>query len=92
MPNTFKVIVENYDENGILQGRNEIISRSISAPKHIKDVGLNHKEQIELLKNILDNLLPNQFNLIENEKKCQQCNGNLQKNGFVSFSYCIYRP
>ena len=49
MPNTFKVIVENYDENGILQGRNEIISRSISAPKHIKDVGLNHKEQIELL-------------------------------------------
>lgn len=84
MPNTFKVIVETYDENGILQGRNEIISRSISAPKHIKDVGLNHKEQIELLKNILDNLLPNQFNLIENEKKCQQCNGNLQKNGFVS--------
>ena len=91
MDDTFVVIVEIRDQNGLPTARKEIITRKLIAPEHIQDVGFNHVEQIDLLKNITDNLLPYQFNIIKIQNKCPECGGKTRKNGsFPSKFHTIF--
>ena len=54
MAGFFKLNLETFDENGVPTGKNIVFSGNLNKIKHIKDVGLNHKEQLELLQNTLD--------------------------------------
>ena len=83
MAKTFVVNFEIRNEDGTIDSKTEVFSRTLIAPTHIKDVGLNHVEQINVLQNILDNLLPHQFNLIEADPKCQECGRITSKNGII---------
>ena len=79
-----KFYMEICDINGVVETREKIFSKELTTPAHIKDLGLNHKEQINTLGKIIDSMLPHQIYLIETDNNCQQCGGKTFKNGFVS--------
>jgi hypothetical protein len=87
MAKNFVVNFEIRNEDGTIDSKIDVFSRTLTAPTHIKDVGLNHFEQINVLQNILDNLLPQQFNLIEADPKCQECGRITSKNGVISSNF-----
>lgn len=89
--NGFRVIVELYDSKGKTQNREECWSQDLVAPTHIKAVGLNHLEQINLLQKVMDVTLPYQFVLIEEPKNCPLCGKPTRKNGtFTSHFHAVY--
>lgn len=91
MAQTFKVVVEIHNEDGSVDNRTEIASHKLSAPKHIKELGLDHLEQIDLLQNVIDSLLPNQVMLIEEPEKCPKCGKKTHKHGtFSSHFHSVY--
>ena len=91
MAGFFKLNLETFDENGIPTGREVVYSGELKKITHIKDVGLNHKEQLELLQNTLDGLLPYQFNDIDHAIKCEICGNKTKKNGvFDSHFHTVF--
>ena len=84
MSKIVKFYMEICDINGEVESRTPVFSKELTTPTHLKDLGLNHKEQINTLSNMIDSMLPHQINLIEADNKCQQCGGKTSKNGFVS--------
>ena len=91
MEKIFKVIVEVHNEDGSVANRAEVASHKLVAPKHIKNLGLNHLEQIDLLQNVLDGLLPQQIMLIEEPEICPKCGKRTRKSGiFSSHFHSIY--
>jgi hypothetical protein len=67
--------------------RKKIVNRVLKAPAHIKEVGLSHVEQIDLLRKILDILLSNQCALIDNSSTCSQCGRGAKKAGTLSSAF-----
>ena len=62
-----KFYMEICDINGVVETREKIFSKELTTPAHIKDLGLNHKEQINTLGKIIDSMLPHQIYLIETD-------------------------
>ena len=81
MSKTLSLNIEIKDESGAVNKKEELISFEINNPKHIKDLGLSHAEQIEILKKIIDNILPEQINLMEKIEKCPSCLNKTNKQG-----------
>jgi len=91
MSQTFKVIVKIHNEDGSVANRTEVASHKLTAPEHIKNLGLTHTEQIDLLQNVIDSLLPNQVMLIEEPEICPKCGKRTRKNGiFSSHFHSVY--
>ena len=82
MERGFRIIVETYDINSnITDSREEIKNIPLSTPQHIKEVGLLHLEQIDILQKILDILLCNQSALIDETGTCLECGSIARKAG-----------
>ncbi len=92
MATGFRVVVETYDTlNNETLTREEVDNLLLQSPKHINDVGLNQQQQIKILQNILDVLLPQQFVLLDEEDICPECGKKTKKAGsYTSQFHSVY--
>ena len=78
----YRLVMQYKSKNGRFVEREVIATGEIKKPESIMDIGLRHKEQIEILRLIQNSILNSQSQyLIEDISHCPNCNTKLRKNG-----------
>jgi hypothetical protein len=68
-----------------------VYEKEIGFPDEIKNFGLRHKEQVDLIKNSQDVMLREHCSMLSERTHCPRCNKKLRKNGeFTSTFHDVY--
>lgn len=68
--------------------RNVVKEKQIECPKSILDLGMSHREQIDLLEGVQDSVLKSQSTYLDDGiELCQECGSKLQKNGHIKSEF-----
>jgi anti-sigma28 factor (negative regulator of flagellin synthesis) len=82
MGKRYRVVVEELEEDSkAIVARKIIKSINVKRPQSIDDIGFRHKDQIEILQKIQDELIKIQGNLITPPNVCPNCGRKVNKNG-----------
>lgn len=88
MVHQIRVIVESLNAAGDVVGKEIVMTKSVVKPNHIIDLGLRHSEQVDLLRQIEQQLLDKQsIYLKEKLSNCPKCSGKLYKSGYVKSDF-----
>ena len=88
MSKQIRIIVESLNDAGEVDGREIVMTKSIAKPNSILDLGLRHAEQVDLLRDIQQQLLDKQsVYLKEAYPACPKCGGKLYKSGYVKSDF-----
>jgi len=79
-----RIVIEKIDtETNKVTQKTTLSTVNIKKPDAIIDLGLRHREQINLLKQIQQNVVDEQYAIIADEpQRCQKCKVLLKKNGY----------
>lgn len=88
MMKEYRLVMQYKTPEGRFINKDIIISGEIKEPKEILDLGLRHKEQIEILQKIQDSILNKQSEYLKEDiNYCPQCGNKLHKNGINKCSF-----
>jgi hypothetical protein len=88
MVHQIRVIVESLNDAGDVVGTEIVMTKSVVKPNHIIELGLRHSEQIDLLRQIEQQLLDKQSIYLKEELlNCPKCSGKLYKSGYVKSDF-----
>jgi hypothetical protein len=88
MIHQIRVIVESLNDAGDVVGKEIVMTKSVVKPNHIIELGLRHSEQIDLLRQIEQQLLDKQSVYLKEELlSCPKCSGKLYKSGYVKSDF-----
>jgi len=88
MADLIQIAVERVDQTGVIVKRTLVGYKEIKEPQEIIDLGLRHSEQIDILKEMQDEIIRAQIDLL-NEKVtyCQSCGNKLAKKGYTKSDF-----
>ena len=88
MVGQIRVSVESLNDAGDVVDKEIVMTKSVVKPNHIIELGLRHSEQIDLLRQIEQQLLNKQSVYLREElHKCPKCSGKLYKSGYVKSDF-----
>ena len=88
MAELIQIAVEKVDHSGAIVKRTLVGFKEIKKPEDIMDLGLRHSEQINILKEIQDDVLESQIgHLNDLVNYCPQCGNKLAKKGYTKSDF-----
>lgn len=88
MTHQIRVVIESLNETGDVIRKEIIMTKSVTNPNYIIDLGFRHSEQIDLLRHIEQKLLDNQSVFLKDDiSVCPKCSGKLYKSGTVKSDF-----
>lgn len=88
MAKLIQIAVEKVDQSGAIVKRTLVGFKEIKKPDDILDLGLRHTEQINILKEIQDEVLNSQISILNDTiNYCQQCGNKLTKKGYTKSDF-----
>ena len=77
-----RIISEIYDDQtGNVYKKDIIEDKIIKSPKRIEDLGYNHEEQLNILRNIQESFLKSQSDIFDLPNICPECGSKMRKSG-----------
>ncbi len=93
MDTTIQIIAQEVNtKTGEVIHRHAVYTKAAAFPKHIRDLGFNHEEQIEILKQSQESLLhAQQLRIDEHQSTCPHCGKRTTKQGkFTSDFHAVF--
>ena len=88
MAELIQVAVEKIDHSGSIVKRKIVAFKNIQKPEDILDLGLRHTDQINILKEIQDEVLSSQIQYLNDSVNyCPNCGTKLAKKGYTKSEF-----
>ena len=88
MTHQIRIVIESLNDTGDVVSKEIIMTKNVTKPNYIIDLGFRHSEQIDLLRHVEQALLDNQSVFLKDDLSvCPKCSGKLYKSGYVKSDF-----